>query len=177
MPGHSSGMLPTTPELAPIASLTLARGIYYSGEERLQIWRRLAANSTLKDVRLMSGPGIKRRNSLFLLVLTMLCAVVACHDAATSRRVESSAPAKNEAGALPPARTGPLPIKLTAVDGQDIRFRRLPGGTGLSQTRVGWVVQDHLGFIWFATQYGLNRYDGYRSKVFKHEPGRSDSLG
>ena len=48
---------------------------------------------------------------------------------------------------------------------------------GLSQTRVAWVVQDHLGFIWFATQYGLNRYDGYRSKVFKHEPGRSDSLG
>ena len=39
------------------------------------------------------------------------------------------------------------------------------------------MVQDHLGFIWFGTQYGLNRYDGYRSKVFKHEPGRSDSLG
>ncbi len=107
----------------------------------------------------------------------MMCAIVACHDAATTSRVESSAPAKNEAGTLPPARTGPLPIKLTAVDGQDIRFRRLPGGTGLSQTRVGWVVQDHLGFIWFGTQYGLNRYDGYRSKVFKHEPGRSDSLG
>jgi hypothetical protein len=120
---------------------------------------------------------IERQNWRFLLVLTMLCAVVACHDAATSSRVESSAPANNEAGALPPARTGPLPIKLTAVDGQDIRFRRLPGGTGLSQTRVGWVVQDNLGFIWFATQYGLNRYDGYRSKVFKHEPGRSNSLG
>jgi ligand-binding sensor domain-containing protein len=38
------------------------------------------------------------------------------------------------------------------------------------------VVQDNLGFIWFGTQYGLNRYDGYRSKVFKHEPGRSESL-
>jgi ligand-binding sensor domain-containing protein len=37
-------------------------------------------------------------------------------------------------------------------------------------------VQDKLGFIWFGTQYGLNRYDGYTSKVFKHEPGRSDSL-
>lgn len=38
------------------------------------------------------------------------------------------------------------------------------------------MVQDNLGFVWFGTQYGLNRYDGYRSKVFKHEPGRSDSL-
>ncbi|MGA8596597.1 MAG: two-component regulator propeller domain-containing protein [Bryobacteraceae bacterium] len=74
------------------------------------------------------------------------------------------------------ARIDSLPIKITAVDGQDIRFRRLPGSAGLSQTRVAWVVQDHLGFIWFGTQYGLNRYDGYRSKVFKHEPGRSDSL-
>ena len=37
-------------------------------------------------------------------------------------------------------------------------------------------MQDNLGFIWFGTQYGLNRFDGYRSKVFKHKPGRSDSL-
>jgi ligand-binding sensor domain-containing protein len=62
------------------------------------------------------------------------------------------------------------------VDGQDLRFKRLPENAGLSQTRVSSVVQDNLGFIWFGTQYGLNRLDGYRSKVFKHEPGRSDSL-
>ena len=30
--------------------------------------------------------------------------------------------------------------------------------------------------MWFGTQYGLNRYDGYKSKVFKHEPDRPDSL-
>jgi ligand-binding sensor domain-containing protein len=38
------------------------------------------------------------------------------------------------------------------------------------------VVQDKLGFMWFGTQYGLNRYDGYKSKVFKHEPGRAETL-
>jgi ligand-binding sensor domain-containing protein len=38
------------------------------------------------------------------------------------------------------------------------------------------VAQHKLGFIWFGTQCGLNRYDGYISKVFKHEPGHSDSL-
>ena len=26
------------------------------------------------------------------------------------------------------------------------------------------------------TQYGLNRYDGYKFKLFRHDPGRPDSL-
>jgi signal transduction histidine kinase/ligand-binding sensor domain-containing protein len=70
----------------------------------------------------------------------------------------------------------PLSEKIDLVDGNDIRFQRLSAGTGLSQTRVAWLVQDKVGFIWFGTQYGLNRYDGYKSKVFKHESGRPDSL-
>ncbi|MDT7814882.1 MAG: hypothetical protein QOJ42_4798 [Acidobacteriaceae bacterium] len=77
---------------------------------------------------------------------------------------------------MPDARIDSLPVKIPVVDGQDIRFRRLSKTAGLSQTRVSSAVQDNLGFIWFGTQYGLNRYDGYRSKVFKHDPGRSDSL-
>ncbi len=71
----------------------------------------------------------------------------------------------------------PLPLKVTVTDSDDIRFRRLSGSAGISQTRVSSVVQDGLGFLWFGTQYGLNRYDGYRSKAFKHELGRPDSLG
>jgi ligand-binding sensor domain-containing protein len=71
----------------------------------------------------------------------------------------------------------PLPLKVTVIDGGDIRFRKLSGSAGISQTRVSSVVQDGLGFLWFGTQYGLNRYDGYKSKAFKHEPGRPDSLG
>src|SRR4029077_15822570 len=47
---------------------------------------------------------------------------------------------------------------------------------GLSQTRVTQILQDDQGFIWFASQYGLNRYDGYKFTVFKHEPGRTNSL-
>ena len=107
---------------------------------------------------------------------TIFCAAIAGHPAPTSGRLESNAPAKEEASSSPDSRTDPFPPKLTVVDGQDIRFKRLPESAGLSQTRVSSVVQDNLGFIWFGTQYGLNRFDGYRSKVFKHEPGRSDSL-
>jgi ligand-binding sensor domain-containing protein len=65
---------------------------------------------------------------------------------------------------------------MNLVEGRDIRFRRLSGSAGLSQTRVSNVVQDSMGFIWFGTQSGLNRYDGYQTKVFKHEPGRQESL-
>ncbi len=70
----------------------------------------------------------------------------------------------------------PLSQKIDLVDRNDIRFQRLSAASGLSQTRVAWVVQDKVGFMWFGTQYGLNRYDGYKSKIFKHEPDRPDSL-
>jgi ligand-binding sensor domain-containing protein/signal transduction histidine kinase len=78
--------------------------------------------------------------------------------------------------ALDPSTSDRLPSKIRLVDANDVRFWRLPAGAGLSQSRAGAVAQDKLGFIWFATQYGLNRYDGYKSKVFKHEPGHPESL-
>lgn len=56
-------------------------------------------------------------------------------------------------------------------------FRRLSSGQGMSQARVGWIAQDHLGFLWFATQYGLNRFDGYEYKVFRKNPKNPNSLG
>jgi PAS domain S-box-containing protein len=115
-------------------------------------------------------------NLRLLVGWTIFCAAIAAHPAPTFGRVGSSAAAREQASSLPDTRTDPFPAKLTMVDGQDIRFKRLPEKAGLSQTRVSSVVQDNLGFIWFGTQYGLNRFDGYRSKVFKHEPGRSDSL-
>jgi signal transduction histidine kinase/ligand-binding sensor domain-containing protein len=77
---------------------------------------------------------------------------------------------------VPQVRVDSRTSRLTLIDGLDIQFRRLPVTEGLSQTRVSTIVQDNLGFLWFATQYGLNRYDGYRFKVFKHEPGRANSL-
>jgi ligand-binding sensor domain-containing protein/signal transduction histidine kinase len=64
--------------------------------------------------------------------------------------------------------------RVPLFDGNDIQFRRLRAP--LSQTRVGQIVQDHKGFIWFGTQDGLNRYDGYELKVFHHDPDRADSL-
>src|ERR1700675_508833 len=68
-------------------------------------------------------------------------------------------------------------IKLPVVDGKDIRFARISSSQGLYQLRVSDIVQDDQGFIWFGTWNGLNRYDGYNLKVFKHHPERQTSPG
>jgi ligand-binding sensor domain-containing protein/signal transduction histidine kinase len=66
------------------------------------------------------------------------------------------------------ARIDPQVIHLEVVDHNDIRFARLSHTAGISQTRVTAIVQDEPGFLWFATLYGLNRYDGYVLRRFKH---------
>src|SRR5215469_3587202 len=67
-------------------------------------------------------------------------------------------------------------IKLPLIEGYDIRFKRLSSSQGLSQVRVSQIIQDNQGFIWFGTQNGLNRYDGYKFKIFKHDAKRPESL-
>lgn len=65
---------------------------------------------------------------------------------------------------------------IQVVDATDLRFTSISTAEGLSQTRVGSMVQDDQGFLWFGTQYGLNRFDGYAFKVFVHEAGNPNSL-
>jgi ligand-binding sensor domain-containing protein/signal transduction histidine kinase len=79
--------------------------------------------------------------------------------------------------AVPEARVVSRTAKLPVVDATDIRFAGISTSEGLSQTRVTNIVQDDLGFLWFGTQYGLNRFDGYNFKVFVHEQGNPNSLG
>ncbi|MBW1298873.1 hybrid sensor histidine kinase/response regulator transcription factor [Aquimarina litoralis] len=47
---------------------------------------------------------------------------------------------------------------------------------GLSNNWVSDIYQDKDGFMWFATQYGLNRFDGKRFKAFTYVPGDSTAL-
>ena len=41
---------------------------------------------------------------------------------------------------------------------------------GLTQSVVTDVIQDSYGFLWIATQDGLNRYDGYNFKPYRNNP-------
>lgn len=58
---------------------------------------------------------------------------------------------------------------------ESLRFDNLSVGAGLSQGSVYDIFQDSRGFMWFATQDGLNMYNGYETKVF--EPALFDSTG
>jgi diguanylate cyclase (GGDEF)-like protein len=58
----------------------------------------------------------------------------------------------------------------------NIRFQRIALEQGLSQETILSSYQDIDGFMWFGTQEGLNRYDGYQFKVFSHSPRNSNSL-
>lgn len=62
-----------------------------------------------------------------------------------------------------------LPVKY-------LKFETLTINDGLSQGMINCILQDHYGFMWFATKDGLNRYDGYRFITYKHNPSDSNSL-
>ena len=57
-----------------------------------------------------------------------------------------------------------------------IRFERLTIEQGLSVNTVTDILQDQTGFMWFATEDGLNRYDGYNFEVYRHDPEEPNSL-
>ncbi len=47
---------------------------------------------------------------------------------------------------------------------------------GLSQSSVLCIVQDKEGFIWMGTKDGLNRFDGYSFRHFRHDPKQHSSI-
>lgn len=57
-----------------------------------------------------------------------------------------------------------------------IKFERMSVDEGLSHSSVFSILQDSKGFMWFGTQNGLNKYDGYDFTVFKNDPGDDNSI-
>lgn len=55
-------------------------------------------------------------------------------------------------------------------------FRGISVDNGLSQSTVYTILQDTLGFMWMATQDGLNRYDGDTFTVYRPSKGDKTSL-
>jgi PAS domain S-box-containing protein len=51
---------------------------------------------------------------------------------------------------------------------QHLQFKHLTTDNGLSQSWVRCIMQDKYGFIWFGTEDGLNRYDGYNFHIYKN---------
>jgi signal transduction histidine kinase/ligand-binding sensor domain-containing protein/DNA-binding response OmpR family regulator len=56
------------------------------------------------------------------------------------------------------------------------QFSHLDITNGLSNNRINCIYKDSKGFMWFGTSSGLNRYDGFKFKVFKHDAADPGSI-
>lgn len=111
----------------------------------------------------------------WMLVVTAL--LTGCASSATATPVATQAAAgemksgKETAVADPPAT-----LNLRYATKRSVQFEPLGLEQGLSQSVVIDILQDDQGFMWFATQDGLNRYDGQQFKVFENDPNNPNSL-
>jgi signal transduction histidine kinase/ligand-binding sensor domain-containing protein/DNA-binding response OmpR family regulator len=58
----------------------------------------------------------------------------------------------------------------------DFLFEHLTIDHGLSNNTVTSIARDHLGFMWFATNEGLTRFDGYDYIVYQHDRENTSTL-
>ena len=56
------------------------------------------------------------------------------------------------------------------------RFSRIDISQGLSNNEVNCIFKDEKGFLWFGTRSGLDRFDGYKFKIFKHDLRDTSSI-
>ncbi|SEO97268.1 Signal transduction histidine kinase [Mucilaginibacter sp. OK283] len=61
---------------------------------------------------------------------------------------------------------------------QDIglKMSRVNSSNSISQNSISSILKDSYGFMWFGTQDGLNKFDGYQFTVYKHQSRNSKSL-
>ena len=57
----------------------------------------------------------------------------------------------------------------------NLPFQIIPFEKGI-QTRVNYILQDKTGYLWFATNNGLFKYDGYSFVSFKHDLDNPTSI-
>ncbi|MGZ3810455.1 MAG: two-component regulator propeller domain-containing protein [Mucilaginibacter sp.] len=60
---------------------------------------------------------------------------------------------------------------------QQLHFDHLGTTEGLSELTPLCMLQDSKGFIWIGTEDGLNRYDGYKFKIFRNDVKDTTSIG
>ena len=77
-----------------------------------------------------------------------------------------------------PRSAAPLPTASGTPNdlGRQVQFDHLSLEQGLPQSVVQCLLQDQKGFMWFGTQDGLIRYDGYEFKAYRYDPDDPHSL-
>jgi PAS domain S-box-containing protein len=67
-------------------------------------------------------------------------------------------------------------IDLNIAPGSIVQFEHLAIEDGLSQNAGLAIFQDSKGYLWIGSQDGLNRYDGFNFKIYKHDPEDPSSI-
>ncbi|MDJ0835254.1 MAG: ATP-binding protein [Acidobacteriota bacterium] len=62
------------------------------------------------------------------------------------------------------------------LSGERVRFEKVLTDQGAQLSETFFVLQDRYDFLWFATNTGLYRYDGYTLFPFLHEPDNPQSI-
>ncbi len=62
-----------------------------------------------------------------------------------------------------------FPFQIRAINTSDIKFDHIGVDDGLSETRVADIEEDSWGYLWFGTESGLNRYDGYTFRIYHND--------
>ncbi|HAX92692.1 MAG TPA: hypothetical protein DCY25_01885, partial [Bacteroidales bacterium] len=69
-----------------------------------------------------------------------------------------------------------IPVRFVSSQDYSIVFSHADVNNGLSDNWVKSIYRDSKGFIWFGTNSGLNRFDGYDFEVFSHSAADSLSI-
>lgn len=67
-------------------------------------------------------------------------------------------------------------LTFSVAQDNQYRFSRLSVNQGLSHNQVKSFHKDSHGFMWIGTSAGLNRYDGYSIKVYRHDSADPKSI-
>jgi ligand-binding sensor domain-containing protein/signal transduction histidine kinase len=110
----------------------------------------------------------RRWSGVLATVIILLSLVTGCGSAPGP--ATSPPPAGGPAGAETGA--GALQQSLDRPP-SDLAFSHLSLEDGLSEGTVYCTFQDNKGFLWFGTQDGLNKYDGYSFTVYRPDPSRN----
>ncbi len=64
----------------------------------------------------------------------------------------------------------------TLLRGQQPQFIHYKVSDGLSQSEILCIFQDSEGYVWFGTQNGLNKFDGYSFEQFFNDPADTNTI-
>ena len=72
--------------------------------------------------------------------------------------------------------TGAILLSAESTFAQDYLFRHLTTRSGIGGAYIEEIEQDDLGFLWFATQTGLSKFDGYTFTNYRVNPNVSGQI-